>query len=51
MPQKNLVRLQCTICEKINYFTRRNKTKVKEKLVLKKHCPHCRKHTEHKETK
>jgi len=52
MPQKNLVRLQCTVCKNINYFSRRNKKDPQaKKLELKKYCRHCRKHTVHKEVK
>ncbi|MDD5652289.1 MAG: 50S ribosomal protein L33, partial [Candidatus Moranbacteria bacterium] len=35
----------------INYFTTRNKKKIKEKLEMKKHCKFCNKHTVHKEMK
>jgi large subunit ribosomal protein L33 len=51
MPQENLVKLECAECKKINYYTTRNKKKLKEKLELKKHCRWCRKHTIHKEAK
>ncbi|MCL4338320.1 50S ribosomal protein L33, partial [Patescibacteria group bacterium] len=33
-----------------NYITKKNKLNSKEKIVLKKYCKHCKKHTEHKET-
>jgi len=51
MSQENLVKLKCSECKRINYYTRRNKKTIKKKLELKKYCPHCRKHTLHKETK
>lgn len=51
MSQDNLVKLQCSICKRVNYFTRRNKKKIKEKLSLKKFCPWDRKHTLHTEVK
>jgi len=48
--KKQIIKLQCTVCKSVNYFT--HKTKQTEgKLNLKKHCPVCRKHTEHKEGK
>lgn len=48
--KKPLVKLQCSVCKRINYFT--NKTKqVEGKLEMKKHCRFCRKHTTHKESK
>ena len=51
MSQENLVKLECTECKKINYYTKRNKKKLKKKLELKKYCRWCRRHTLHKETK
>jgi large subunit ribosomal protein L33 len=51
MARENLVKLKCEVCKNINYFTTRNKKKLKEKLALKKHCPVCKKHTVHKEMK
>ena len=49
--KENLVKLRCSECKNINYYTSRNKKKIKEKLELNKFCNHCRKHTEHKEMK
>ena len=51
MARETLVKMRCTECKNINYFTSRNKKKIKEKLELKKHCPKCKKHTLHKEIK
>ncbi|PIS31344.1 MAG: 50S ribosomal protein L33 [Candidatus Portnoybacteria bacterium CG_4_8_14_3_um_filter_40_10] len=51
MPQPNLIKLQCTICKHVNYWSRKNKRKVERKIELKKFCKWCRKHTPHKETK
>jgi len=45
-----LLALLCQVCKSQNYMTSKNKTEVKEKLVLKKYCKRCKKHTEHKET-
>jgi len=47
--KENLVKLRCTVCKNINYYTNRNKKKIKEKLELKKFCKFCKKHTIHKE--
>lgn len=44
-----LLKLQCPVCSRQNYVTDKNKTNTPDKLVLKKYCPQCRKHTEHKE--
>ena len=51
MPQPNLIRLQCTICKRFNYWTRKNIRKVERKIELKKYCKWDRKHTAHKEAK
>jgi len=54
MPSKfseNLIKLQCTVCKRINYYSRKNKKKVERKIEMKKFCKWCRKHTVHKETK
>ncbi len=48
--RENLVKMKCTSCKRINYYTRRKKT-AEKKLELKKHCKWCRKHTLHKEAK
>jgi large subunit ribosomal protein L33 len=44
------VSLACTECESRNYRTTR-KPDQKGQIVLKKHCPKCKRHTVHKETK
>ncbi|MFA5994309.1 MAG: 50S ribosomal protein L33 [Parcubacteria group bacterium] len=46
-----LARLKCEDCKTVNYFTTRNKKKIKEKLEMNKHCKKCKVHTVHKETK
>ncbi|MDZ7798504.1 MAG: 50S ribosomal protein L33 [Patescibacteria group bacterium] len=51
MSQDNLIKLKCTECNNINYYSKKNKKKIKEKLNIKKHCKKCRKHTLHKEVK
>jgi len=51
MSQDNLIKLECTSCRRVNYFTRKNKKTVKNRLQLQKFCRHCSKHTKHKETK
>ncbi|MCL4426740.1 50S ribosomal protein L33 [Patescibacteria group bacterium] len=49
--QKNLVKLQCSTCKNVNYWTRRNKKTVTEKLEMSKYCKHCKQHTIHKEVR
>ena len=51
MSQDNLIKLECPECRHINYFSKRNKKTVKERLMLKKFCAWCKKHTSHKENK
>lgn len=48
--QRILIALVCTTCKTQNYITKKNKLNDKEKLVMKKYCRRCKKHTEHKET-
>lgn len=48
--QRLLVALICTVCKRQNYITDRNKLNTPEKLGLRKYCPWCKKHTEHKES-
>lgn len=48
---ENLIKLKCNLCQKINYFTRKNRKTVTNKLSLKKYCKNCRKHTIHNEVK
>ncbi|OGY58386.1 MAG: 50S ribosomal protein L33 [Candidatus Colwellbacteria bacterium RIFCSPHIGHO2_12_FULL_43_12] len=47
----NLIRLKCTVCSRMNYYTHKNKKQVERKLEYKKFCDWCRKHTPHKENK
>ena len=48
--KKNLIKLECVNCKKVNYYTRKSKG-VEGKLNFNKFCPHCLKHTLHKEMK
>ena len=49
--KKPYTKLQCEVCKRINYFTRKSKEAADKKLSLKKYCKFCRKHTLHKEAK
>ncbi|MDX9893162.1 MAG: 50S ribosomal protein L33 [Patescibacteria group bacterium] len=51
MSQDNMIKMECTECKRVNYFSRKNKKTLKDRLELKKYCKHCKKHTAHKETK
>jgi large subunit ribosomal protein L33 len=46
-----IVILQCEICKRRNYTTRKNKKKNPDRLERKKYCSFDRKHTVHKEVK
>ena len=51
---RELIKLACTGCVtpgKSSYFQTKNKKAKSEKLVTKKYCKFCKKHTEHKESK
>lgn len=47
---RNLTRLKCSICNKVNYYLWKKKDSD-FKLNLKKFCRYCRKHTAHKESR
>ena len=51
MPQINLIKLQCDVCKRVNYYSHKNKKKIEKKLEMNRHCKWCRKHTKHKEMK
>lgn len=51
MSQDNLTKMQCSECKRVNYFTKKNKKKLKDRLELKKFCKFCSGHASHKETK
>jgi len=51
MSQDNMIKLECTDCKQINYFSSKNKKKLKERLEINKFCKHCTSHQLHKETK
>ncbi|MEK7574360.1 MAG: 50S ribosomal protein L33 [Patescibacteria group bacterium] len=48
---ENLIRLKCSQCKRVNYYTRKNRKTVEKKLEYKKYCRWCKKHTLHKEGK
>ncbi|MBI2063240.1 MAG: 50S ribosomal protein L33 [Candidatus Yanofskybacteria bacterium] len=51
MSQDNLIKLKCSICKQVNYFSTKNKKLVTRTIEMKKFCKFCRKHVMHKETK
>ena len=40
----------CTECRNRNYTSYKNKRNDPDRMKLRKYCPACRKHTEHRET-
>jgi large subunit ribosomal protein L33 len=48
---RDLISLACEACKRKNYTTTKNKKTVTDKITLKKFCPACRSHTNHKEGK
>ena len=51
MSQDNMIKMECTECKRVNYFSHKNKKILKERLQMKKYCKFCKMHTLHKETK
>jgi large subunit ribosomal protein L33 len=45
------ITLSCSECKQRNYDTMKNRKTNTDKLAMRKYCPFCRKHTEHRETK
>ncbi len=50
MADRVIITLACTVCKNRNYHFAKGKKK-EGKMELKKFCPACGKHTQHKETK
>lgn len=52
MPAKKpFIKMQCSVCKKVNYFTKKTKKTAEKKLELSKFCKWCKKHTVHKESR
>ena len=51
MSQDQLIKLACSKCGRVNYWSRKNRKLVERKIELKKYCKWCRKQTVHKEAK
>lgn len=51
LENRQMKTLTCTECKSQNYRTEKNIKKTVERLELKKYCPKCNKHTNHKEEK
>lgn len=51
MSQDRLIKLQCSKCKRINYWSSKNKKLVTRKIELKKFCKWCKAQTKHVEAK
>ena len=51
MSQDQLIKLACSKCGRINYWSRKNRKLVERKIELKKWCKWDRAQTKHKEVK
>jgi len=51
MSQDRLIKLQCSKCKRINYWSDKNKKLVTRKIELKKYCKWCKASTKHVEAK
>jgi len=51
MSQDHLIKLACTKCKHVNYWTTKNRKSVERKIELKKFCKWCKKRNPHKEAK
>jgi len=49
--KKPFLKMACTSCKKVNYFTKKTKAMLEKKLEMSKFCKACIKHTPHKEGK
>jgi large subunit ribosomal protein L33 len=45
------ITLACQVCRHRNYITIKNRRNDPDRLTMKKFCPNCGKHTEHRETR
>ncbi|MBI4301840.1 MAG: 50S ribosomal protein L33 [Chloroflexi bacterium] len=46
-----IIHLACNECKIRTYTTTKNRKNDPERLELSKYCPHCRTHTQHRETR
>jgi large subunit ribosomal protein L33 len=49
--KKKYIKLKCSECDRINYYTNKSNRSKEKKIELKKFCSWCKKHTLHKEAK
>jgi large subunit ribosomal protein L33 len=51
LTMRDKLMLKCGNCGRHNYVRDKNKRTMTQKLAIKKYCPACRAHHEHKESK
>lgn len=49
--RRGKITLACAECKHRNYITTKNKDNDPDRMILKKYCPNCRCHREHRETR
>jgi large subunit ribosomal protein L33 len=45
------ITMACAVCKNRNYITKKNRRNDPDRIALRKFCPTCRTHTEHRETR
>jgi large subunit ribosomal protein L33 len=45
------ITMACTVCKERNYITKKNRRNDPDRMDLKKFCPRCGQHTDHRETR
>ncbi len=45
------ITMACQVCKHRNYITRKNRRNDPDRLEMKKFCPNCGHHTDHRETR
>jgi large subunit ribosomal protein L33 len=45
------ITMACVVCKERNYVTSKNRRNDPDRIQLKKFCPRCGKHTDHRETR
>ena len=45
------ITMACQVCKHRNYITKKNRRNDPDRMDLKKFCPNCRQHTDHRETR
>jgi large subunit ribosomal protein L33 len=49
--ERMLITLACNECRERTYHTEKNRRNDPDRMELRKYCPRCRRHTDHRETR